>query len=168
MQKSLLCAFLLLFILCTALCGCTDLPRQATTVPPETTVPTTTVPPTEPPTTAAPTEPVPVNTESIDFLKLLYAQDHTFTSADYTLVDVIVVEDSIYKIVWTADVGEDIVKIIPNDDGTVTVDINEFCSEETDYTLTASIATAEGYRLTHSWHHTIPKGKDMVAASLHL
>ena len=163
MQKSLLRVFLLLFILCTALCGCTDLPRPATTVPPETTVPTTTVPPTEPPTTAAPTEPVPVNTESIDFLKLLYAQDHTVTSADYTLADVIVVDDSIYKVIWTADVGEDIVKIIPNDDGTVTVDINEFCSEETDYTLTASIATAEGYRLTHSWHHTIPKGKDMVA-----
>lgn len=162
MQKSLLRVFLLLFLLCTALCGCTNLPQQTTTVPPVTTVPVTTVPPTEPPTTAAPTEPVPVNTESMDFLKLLYAQEHTVTSADYTLVDVIVVEDSIYKIVWTADVDEDIVKIIPNDNGTVTVDINEFCAEDTDYALTASIATAEGYRLTHSWSHTIPKGKDMV------
>jgi len=103
-----------------------------------------------------------MNTESIDFLKLLYQDDNTVTSADYFLLDVIVVDDSIYKIVWTTDAEEDVVKIIPNEDGTVKVDINEFCPEETQYVLTASIATAEGYRLTHSWTHTIPKGKDMV------
>ncbi len=163
MQKSHLRTFLMLCLLCVLLCGCSILPQQTPeTTMPATTVPVTTAPPTEPPTEPEPTEPVPVNTESMDFLKLLYQEDHTVTPVDYTLVDVIVVEDSIYKIVWTADVGEDIVKIIPHDDGTVIVDVNESCTEDTDYTLTASIATAEGYRLTHSWSHTIPQGKDMV------
>lgn len=163
MKKSYFCTFLAFFLLCLILSSCSILPQQPpeTTVP-ATTVPVTTAPPTEPPTEPEPTEPVPVNTESMDFLKLLYQDDHTVTPVDYSLIDVIVVEDSIYKIVWTADVGEDIVKIIPNDDGTVTVDVNELCSEETQYKLTASIATAEGYRLTHTWSHTIPKGKDMV------
>ena len=161
MQKSHL-HILLLLLLCFSLCGCGILPQQA-----ETTVPVTTLPPTEPPTTVPPTdpeptEPVPVNTESMDFLKLLYEDTHTVTPVDYTLVDVIVVNDSIYKIVWTADAPEDIVKIIPNEDGTVTVDVNEFYPEEVQYVLTASIATAEGYRLTHSWTHTIPEGKNMV------
>lgn len=147
----------LLCALCCLLCGCTQ-PGETTV--PDTTAPVTTAPPTQPPTEPAPTE--PVNTASIDFLKMLYEDDNTVTYVDFSLVDVIVVDDSIYKIVWTADVDESVVKIISNEDGTVTVDINEQCPEDTQYTLTASIATAEGYRLTHSWHHTIPQGKDMA------
>ena len=163
MQKTHLHLFFMLCVLCILLCSCTTLPQQS----PDTTAPITTIPPTEPPATLPPTEPeptepVPVNTEAMDFLRLLYTDEHTATPVDFTLMDVIVVEDRIYKVIWTADVGEDIVKIIPNDDGTVTVDINEQCPEDTDYTLTASIATAEGYRLTHTWTHTIPMGKDMV------
>ena len=161
MEKSHFRNFLLICILCCLLCGCSLLPTPSVeTTAPAATAPVTTAPPTQPPTEPAPTE--PVNTASIDFLKKIYEEDNTVTYVDYSLVDVIVVEDSIYKIIWTADVHESIVKIIPHEDGTVTVDINEQCPEDTQYTLTASIATAEGYRLTHSWHHTIPKGKDMV------
>lgn len=164
MQKTHLRLFFILCVLCLLFSGCTILPQQT----PETTAPiTTTIPPTQPPTTLPPTEPeptepVPVNTEAMDFLKLLYADDHTVTPVDFTLMDIIVMDDSIYKIVWTTNVEEDIIKIIPNDDGTVTIDINEQCPEDTEYALTASIATAEGYRLTHTWTHTIPQGKDMV------
>lgn len=115
--------------------------------------------PTEPPT-----ETVPMNTAPIEFLMLLYPNDNTVTAVDYILLDLFQGDDgNFYKVVWTTDVSEDVVRIVPNDDGTVTVDINELCPKDTPYTLTASIATAEGYRLTHNWHHTVPQVADMVA-----
>ena len=115
--------------------------------------------PTEPPT-----ETVPMNTAPMEFLMLLYPNDHTVTAVDYELLDFFQGDDgNFYKVVWTTDVSEDVVQIVPNDDGTVTVDINELCPQDTPYTLTASIATAEGYRLTHNWHHTVPQAADMVA-----
>lgn len=157
MQTSHLRLFLVLFCLCLVLSGCTVPLLQQ---PAETTVPVTTAPPTEPPETVPPTE--PVNYESLDYLKTLYPNDNTVTPADYYLIDVLFIDDLIYKVVWSVDVGEDILTLIPKDDGTVFVDINEQCPEDTQYVLTASIATAEGYRLTNSWTHTIPKGKDMA------
>ena len=115
--------------------------------------------PTEPPT-----ETVPMNTAPMEFLMLLYPNDNTITAVDYVMLDYFQGDDgNFYKVVWTVDVSEDVVRIVPNDDGTVTVDINELCPKDTAYTLTASIATAEGYRLTHSWHHTVPQVADMVA-----
>ncbi len=119
--------------------------------------------PTEEPTTP-PTETVPMNTAPIEFLMLLYPNDNTVTAVDYLMLDFFQGDDgNNYKVVWTVDVSEDLVKIVPNNDGTVTVDVNELCQEDTPYTLTASIATAEGYRLTYSWHHTLPKAADMAA-----
>lgn len=146
----------MLLLISFALCGCAGLlPQQ-----PVTTQPVTTAPPTEPPVTVPPTE--PVNYESINYLKTLYPDDNTVTPADYYLIDVLFIDELIYKVVWSVDVGEDVLTLNPREDGTVFVDINEQCPEDTPYTLIASIATAEGYRLTHSWTHTIPKGKDMV------
>ncbi len=156
MSKTPILIPVLLLLLSLALCGCAGLlPRQ-----PATTQPVTTAPPTEPPETVPPTE--PVNYESIDYLKTLYPNDNTVTPADHYLIDVLFIDDLIYKVVWSVDVGQDVLTLNPRDDGTVFVDINEQCPEDTQYVLTASIATAEGYRLTHSWTHTIPKGKDMV------
>lgn len=115
--------------------------------------------PTEPPT-----ETVPMDTAPMEFLMLLYPNDNTVTAVDYVMLDYFQGDDgNFYKVVWTTNVSEDIVKIVPNDDGTVTVDINELCPQDTPYTLTASIATAQGYRLTHSWHHTVPQVADMVS-----
>lgn len=156
MSKKYISILSMLLLLCMGLCGCAGLLPQ----PPAATQPVTTAPPTEPPVTAPPTE--PVNYESIDYLKTLYPQDNTVTPADYYLIDVLFIEDLIYKVVWSVDVGEDVLTLNPKDDGTVFVDINEQCQEDTQYALTASIATAEGYRLTNTWTHTVPKGKDMV------
>ena len=138
--------------------GCTKAPQPEQTLPaesiiaePETTAPT--VPETE-----------PINRAAVDFLLLLYPNDNTVTAVDYLMLDYFQTDDgSYYKVNWTVDVSEDLVKIVPNEDGTVTVDVNELCQEDTPYVLTASIATAEGYRLTHSWNHILPKYKDMVA-----
>ncbi len=118
--------------------------------------------------TEAPTEPpvetMPVNYESIDFLKLLYTQDNVETAVDYVMLDLFQTDSgNYYKVVWSVDVDEEFVKIVPGDNGTVTVDVNELCPQDVPYTLTASIATAEGYRLTHSWHYILPQTRDMVA-----
>lgn len=117
-------------------------------------------------TTEAPTEPVetkPVNMEAVEFLKLLYTEDNVETAVDYVMLDLFQTDSgNFYKVIWSVDVSEDLVKIIPNDNGTVTVDVNELCQQDTPYTLTASIATEEGYRITHSWHYILPKVRDMV------
>ena len=153
----------LLSILCLVLlmlAGCTEPePVQQPTEPPvETTTPV--------PETTAPTEPpetVPVNTAAVDFLLLLYPDETVTTGVDYPMLDYFQTDDgSYYKVVWTVDVAEELVKIVPNEDGTVTVDVNELCQEDTPYTLTASIATAEGYRLTHSWNRILPQVRDMA------
>ena len=114
--------------------------------------------PTEPPT-----ETVPINTDAVDFLVLLYPNEHQYTAVDYVMLDYFQTDDgSYYKVKWSVDVSEDLVRIIPNANGTVTVDVNEMCSEDVPYVLTASIATAQGYRLTHNWYYTVPKATDMV------
>lgn len=111
-----------------------------------------------------PVETEPVNMEAVEFLKLLYTQDNVETAVDYVMLDLFQTDSgNYYKVNWSVDVSEELVKIIPNDDGTVTVDVNELCSEDVPYTLTASIATAEGHRITHSWHYILPKTRDMVA-----
>ncbi len=116
--------------------------------------------PTEPPTEAV-TE--PVNMEAVEFLKLLYTEDNVETAVDYVMLDLFQTDSgNFYKVVWSVDVSEDLVKIIPNDNGSVTVDVNELCQQDTPYTLTASIATKEGHRITHSWHYILPQTRDMV------
>lgn len=162
MKKSLLSYLLMLCILTGLLCSCSTVQPENTTlpgvIPTAPTQPHVTQPPTEPPT-----EPPPMNTESIDFLKLLYKDEILVTPIDYFLVDVFPVGNVTYKVVWTTDAPEDAITLIPNDDGTVAVDVNEAWPDELTYTLTASIATAEGYRLTHSWTRILPQAQDMVA-----
>lgn len=157
MQKFCLRLIAVVCLLVLLLAGCTEAPQPEQP---------TTENITEEPETSAPTVPAtePINRAAVDFLLLLYPNDNTVTAVDYLMLDYFQTDDgSYYKVIWTVDVSEDLVKIVPNEDGTVTVDVNELCQEDTPYVLTASIATAEGYRLTHSWHHILPKTKDMVA-----
>ena len=148
--------FLLMVAMLILLCGCNSGPKPEQT-------------PTEPeeiPTqeTTEPEQTQPVNMEAVDFLKLLYTEENVETAVDYVMLDLFQTDSgNFYKVIWSTDVSEDLVKIIPNDNGTVTVDVNELCQQDTPYTLTASIATAEGHRITHSWHYILPKDKDMVA-----
>ena len=160
MGKKWLQCLAVIALLCLILAGCGEtapVPTE-TEQAPETTAPAPpeTTPPTEPPET------VPVNTAAVDFLLLLYPDETVVTGVDYPMLDYFQTDDgSYYKVIWTVDVAEDWVKIVPNGDGTVTVDVNELCQEEIPYVLTASIATAEGYRLTHSWNRILPIVQDM-------
>lgn len=162
MIKPLISCLLMLSILTGLLCGCGTGQSGSTTPPAGSSIAPTQSPATDPPT-EPPTEPVPTNTESIDFLKLLYHDEVLETPVDFFLIDVFPVNDVTYKVVWSTDAPAEAIELIPNNDGTVTVDVNETWPEELTYTLTASIATAEGYRLTHAWTRILPKAQDMVS-----
>ena len=100
--------------------------------------------------------------DAIEYLKASYKDNGATTGVDYKRFGVVRVNGVKFNVVWTVDVGEDLIKIVPNDDGTVTIDINEECEADTPYTLTATITDANGNTATYSWEYILPKGQDMV------
>ena len=100
--------------------------------------------------------------DAMDYLKSLYQEDGTETPVDYNRYGIIRVGGIEFKIEWSVDVAEDFVKVVVNEDGTVTIDINEQCEEATPYALTATITDENGNVATHTWNHILPKAQDMV------
>ena len=100
--------------------------------------------------------------DAMDYLKSLYQEDGTETPVDYNRYGIIRVGGIEFKIEWSVDVAEDLVKVVVNEDGTVTIDINEQCEEATPYVLTATITDENGNVATHTWNHILPKAQDMV------
>ncbi len=120
--------------------------------------------PTTDPVTTAPQGGVqgPGAQDAIDYLKSLYQDDGTETAVDYNRYGIVRVGGIEFKIEWSVDVAEDLVKVIVNEDGTVTIDINEQCEEATPYVLTATITDANGNVASQSWNYILPKAQDMV------
>ena len=120
--------------------------------------------PTTEPSTTAPQSDIqgPGAQDAIDYLKSLYQDDGAETAVDFNRYGIIRVGGIEFNIVWTVDVSEDLVKVVANEDGTVTIDINEQCQEATPYKLTATITDANGNVASHSWSYTLPKAQDMV------
>ncbi len=76
--------------------------------------------------------------------------------ADYKVIGKVVVGDVTYTVEWTTDASEENVKIVPGDDGMVTIDINEKNPEEVSYTLTATIKDDEGNTETVTLNRRTP------------
>lgn len=112
-----------------------------------------------------PTDNTPDNTPAaIDYLKSFYmTEDGTETAVDYTRFSIVRVGGEPFTVSWTVDVAEDLVKIVPSDDGVVTIDVNEECKTQTPYVLTATVSDEAGHTATHSWNHILPVGMDMVS-----
>ncbi len=89
------------------------------------------------------------------YVKTVYKDVATTTGADFQRIGTVPVGDKKYTVTWTADVSEDIVKIVVGDDGMVTIDVNEMVTEETKYVLTATLTEGEETK-TLTWNHTIP------------
>ena len=106
--------------------------------------------------------PVAGAADAIEYLKGFYKDDGSQTPVDYNRFGVVRVGGVAFNVVWTVDVGEDLIKIVVNEDGTVTIDINEECPEDTEYVLTATVTDAQGNTVSHSWTHILPKAQDMV------
>ncbi len=100
--------------------------------------------------------------DAIEYLKGFYKDDGSQTPVDYTRFGIVRVGGVAFDVVWTVDVGEDLIKVVVNEDGTVTIDINEECPEDTEYVLTATVTDAQGNTVSHSWNYILPKAQDMV------
>ena len=77
------------------------------------------------------------------------------TLRDFDLVSVVNIGGVSYAVEWTANVSEDLVKVVPGENK-VTIDINEKPEEEVKYTLTATVKDAEGKTASTSFNFYIP------------
>ncbi len=90
------------------------------------------------------------------YVKAIYKEAAVSTPTDYQRISVVRVGDVEYLVAWTADVGEDVVKAVPNGDGTVTIVIGTAIEGETPYVLTATVTNAEGASESVSFNYYIP------------
>ena len=96
---------------------------------------TATEQPTEAPTVAPTEDSVPANAQedlaaAAEYLKTYYKDALTLTGKDYTRIGAVRVGLDEYPITWSVNVSEDIIKIVVNDDGTVTIDLADGIKEE--------------------------------------
>ncbi len=88
------------------------------------------------------------------YLYLMYKNQPETTPSDYTVVGRVMIGGVAYPIEWTAD--SDTVKIIPGDDGFVTIDVDEKNPQEVAYVLTATLTGTAGGTETLSFNHKVP------------
>ncbi|MBQ0124946.1 MAG: hypothetical protein KBS59_01310, partial [Clostridiales bacterium] len=77
-----------------------------------------------------------------EYLFTMYKNSAAKTLLDFKRVSVITISGEEFTVEWTAEVKSgpaDGVKIVANDDKTVTIDINETPEEEMNYTITATL-----------------------------
>ncbi len=94
--------------------------------------------------------------DAVAYVKTIYKNAAEITSKDYERVGVVPVGDVKYTVVWSVDVAEDIVKIVVQENGMVTIDVNEDSTEEVPYVLTATITDADGKSESLTWNHILP------------
>ena len=102
--------------------------------------------------------------KAIEYLRAFYKNAAEKTPMDYTRLGTVRIGITAYDVVWSVDVPEDVLKIVKNEDGTYTIDINEEAfkesTEPTPYVLTATITGKDGRELTISWNHIVPAAID--------
>ena len=89
------------------------------------------------------------------FLKNMYKDVSPVTGADYEVVGQVRVAGVAYTVTWTSDCDQ--VVIVALDNGNYKVDLNEKATEDTPYTLTATITAGNGDTATVVYNRTIPK-----------
>ncbi len=143
-------ALLLAVVMCvSALAACAPSEPGTTTAPQTTGTPETTAP-------AA-----PVDTEGLEnaraYVKTIYKSVTEKTPQDFQRVGTIPMGDKKYTVEWSADVSEDLVKIVVGDDGMVTIDVNEDAETETPYVLSATVVAPDGSKAEPlTFNHILP------------
>lgn len=99
---------------------------------------------------------------AMEYLKAIYkpSDEATPTPSDYERHALIRVGGEAFDVVWTTDLGEDMIKVVPGENDKVVIDINEKCESDTPYTLTATITDRGGNSLSQSWIHILPEAFD--------
>lgn len=145
-MKKFISLFLAL-ILCVGLAACGN--TNSVTTPSADPTPDQTV-------TTEPTTTVDAAANAIAYIKNVYKKVAEITSKDYQVIGTVPVGADKVTVVWTVDVPEDVVKIVVEEDGMVTIDVNEESSEEVTYVLTATVTGADGKSQSLSWNHILP------------
>lgn len=104
-------------------------------------------------------------TAAKDYLHAMYKDESTVTPNDIVRASVIKVGADTYNVTWTVNVksgsAED-VKVVVNDNGTVTIDVNEQAAADVAYELTATITDANGKTITDTFNYTLPAFKELT------
>ena len=167
-MKKILAWVLLLVMLLGMLAGCKK-PVDEPDTPPVT-EPSADV---EQPSNDEPTAPQgPTAEEAMTYLRAIYkdTEEPTPTPVNYDRYGIVRIAGVPFTVVWTVDVGEDLIKIVVNEDSSVTIDVNETCEVATPYSLTATITdefggTGGGYGYNDPvYEYDIP-GEDIYADS---
>ena len=102
--------------------------------------------------------------KAIEYLRAFYKNAAEKTPMDYTRLGTVRIGLTAYDVVWSTDAPEEVLKIVKNEDGTYTIDIDEEAfkesTEPTPYVLTATITGLDGRELTISWNHIVPAAID--------
>ena len=100
--------------------------------------------------------------DGVSFLKQLYEKAAVETGADFVRVG----KAAKCTVTWTVTVtsgnAED-VKIVANEDGSYTIDVNEKAESDVEYTLTATVTYGEE-STTLSFNHKLPKFRELTYA----
>ncbi len=110
--------------------------------------------------------------ELVDAREYLYDMYKEFdgkaTPADFNRVGAVMISGTKYPIEWTVEVKtegqSESVKVVKNEDGTVTVDVDEKAAVEISYDLVATISNAKGKTITVTFHHTVPQWRELTWA----
>ena len=92
----------------------------------------------------------------IAYLDAIYRDHGSNTPGNFQRFGIVRIAGVPYEVVWTADIGEDLLKVVVNDDGTVTIDVNEECTQDTPYILTATCTDSNGNTESTSWDYVLP------------
>ena len=118
--------------------------------------------PTQAPTTAPVEIPeISATTENnaldvINYLNAIYKDSGAKTSGDFQRFGIVRIAGVPYTVEWTVDVAADKVTVDVHDDGTVTINVNEKCTEDTKYVLTATVTDGNGNTETATWEYLLP------------
>ena len=100
--------------------------------------------------------------DGVSFLKQLYEKASVETGADFVRVG----KAAKCTVTWTVTVisgNVEDVKIVANEDGTYTIDVNEKAESDVEYILTATITYGEE-STTLTFNHKLPKFKELTYA----
>ena len=145
-MKKIIAWALLLTMVVSMFAGCSNEKTPETTVP------------TEPAT--EPAQATSGLSDAVAYVKAIYKNAAEVTAKDYEVVGVVPMGTEKYEITWSVDVAEDVVAIVVNENGMVTVDVNESSNVEVAYVLTATLTDGTNTE-TLSWNHILPATMDV-------
>jgi len=93
-------------------------------------------------------------TAARSYLRMMYKNSPETTMTDYEVVGVLNIGGVEYPVEWTTD--SETIKIIVNENKTVTIDVDEKNPEEVFYVLTGTIKNAAGESVSVSFNHKVP------------